>query len=124
MSVQFSKAAVIEKNMTAIAASQAVINRLEEVVGLPVTTEAKRLAELNRANNLITQLRAVNAHLRAAGTTVKPMSDATAEELNKLGNKLDKQIADDAILNATLTFVTSVLNDVDRLRSIVSSHQG
>ena len=123
MPIQFSKAAVIEKNRAAIAAAQAVINRLDQIGGLSGASEKKRLAQRNRARNLITQLRTVNANLKAAGTTVKPLSDAMAEELNELGNTLDQQIASDAILNATLDFVTSVLDDVGRLQTIVTSAQ-
>jgi hypothetical protein len=123
MSFQFSKTALIEKNSAAIAAAQAVINRLDEMGGLPPASETKRLAQRTRARNLITQLRTVNANLRAAGTVVEPLSDDVAEELNELGNVLDEQIASDAILNATLDFVTSVLNDVGRLQEIVRSAQ-
>lgn len=121
MPFQFSKAALIEKNNAAITAAQAVINRLDEIGGLPTDLETKRLAQRTRARNLITQLRTVNANLRAAATVVEPLSDADADELNELGNALDEQIASDAILNATLDFVTSVLNDVGRLQALVSS---
>lgn len=123
MSFQFSKAALIEKNGTAITAAQAAINRLDGIGGLPTPQETKRLAQRTRARNLITQLRTVNANLRAAGTVVQPLSDADADELNALGNSLDNQIASAAILNATLDFVTSVLNDVGRLQALVSSAQ-
>lgn len=121
MPFQFSKAALIEKNKAAIAAAQAVINRLNQIGGLSAASEKKRLAQRTRAKNLITQMQTVNANLKAAGTVVEPLSDAVAEELNKLGNKLDEQIASDAILNATLDFVTSVLDDVRRLQAIVRS---
>jgi len=124
MPVQFSKAAVMEKNKTAIAACEASSQRLGQIVGLPVSKEANRLAQLSRSTNERTQLRAVNAHLKAAGTTVRPMSDATAQELNDLGNKLDDQIAKDEIVGATVGFITSVLDDVNRLRNITSAHQG
>ena len=123
MPFQFSKTALIEKNKAAIAAAQAVINRLDGIGGLPDDLETIKLAQRTRARNLITQLRTVNANLRAAGTVVRPLSDAVAEELNELGNVLDQQIASDAILNATLDFVTSVLDDVVRLQSIVRSAQ-
>ena len=123
MSFQFSKSALIEKNNAAIAGAQAVINRLDEIGGLPAALELKRLAQRTRARNLITQLQTVNANLKAAATVVEPLSDADADELNELGNTLDKQIASDAILNATLDFVTSVLNDVGRLQALVSSAQ-
>lgn len=121
MPFQFSKAALIEKNKAAIAAAQAVINRLNQIGGLSAASEKKRLAQRTRAKNLITQMQTVNANLKAAGTVVEPLSDAVAEELNKLGNKLDEQIASDAILNATLDSVTSVLDDVRRLQAIVRS---
>ena len=124
MSVQLSKAAVIEKNKIAISACEAVINRLEHVVGLPAAMELQKLAQITRARNLKTQLRAVNTHLKTAGTVVSPMSEAIAAELNALGNKLDQQIQSDAIANATLDFAISVLADVNRLRGITRSHQG
>lgn len=124
MSVQLYKAAVIEKNDTAIAACDASIGRLESIVGLPASRESLRLAQLSRAKNERTQLRQVNTHLRIAGTTVRPMDDTIASELNELGNKLDKQIADNAIVDARITFITSVLDDVNKLRRITSAHQG
>ncbi|MGH9970437.1 MAG: hypothetical protein ACREBG_21970 [Pyrinomonadaceae bacterium] len=124
MSVQFSKAAVIEKNKTAIEACNQSIDRLEKIVGLPTSKETERLIQLSRAKNERTQLRAVNAHLKAAGTTVKPMDDAIASELNDLGNRLDQKIRNNLIINATIDFITSVLGDVNKLRGIVAGHQG
>lgn len=123
MPVEFSKAAIIAKNKTAIDACDASSERLGNIFGLPVTKEAQRLAQLSRAGNEKKQLRAVNTHLNTAGTTVKPMADKTAEELNDLGNKLDKQIANDAITNATISFITSVLDDVSRIRTITDAHK-
>ncbi len=123
MPVEFSKAAIIAKNKTAIEACDASSKRLGNIVGLPVTKEAQRLAQLSRADNEKKQLRAVNTHLNTAGTTVKPMADKTAEELNALGNKLDQQIENDAITNATISFITSVLDDVSRIRTITDAHK-
>jgi hypothetical protein len=124
MSVQFSKAAIIAKNKTAIDACDASTQRLGQIVGLPVSKEGQRLAQLSRASNEKKQLRAVNAHLTAAATTVKPMADETAKELNDLGNKLDDQIAKDAITNATISFITSVLDDVNKIQTITTAHKG
>jgi hypothetical protein len=124
MPVQFSKAAIIAKNNTAIDASDLSIATLEGMFGLPVSKEAVRIARLNRARTERTQLRSVNAHYNAAGTVVKPMAEQTAEELNALGNKLDKQIQDDLIVDATISFITSVLGDVSRLRTITEAHKG
>lgn len=123
MSVQFSKAAVIEKNRIAIEACEQSINRLESIVGLPPARENARIIQLGRARNERTALRAVNGHLRAAGTTVRPMSDNVANELNDLGNRLDQQIRNDLIVNATIDFITSVLRDTSRLRAIADSHK-
>jgi hypothetical protein len=123
MSVQFSKAAVIEKNKTAIEACEQSIARLESIVGLPASREKVRIIQLGRAKNERTALRAVNGHLRAAGTTVRPMSDNVADELNGLGNRLDQQIRNDLIIDATIDFITSVLNDASRLRTITDGHK-
>jgi hypothetical protein len=49
------------------------------------------------------------------------MNDALATQLNALGNKLEQQIQTDQIIGATLDFVTTVLDDVSKIRSIVSS---
>ena len=126
MPVQFSKSAVIEKNRIAIEACDATIDRLKELgeEGLFADDEAKRLIQLSRAVNTRTNLKQINANLRAAGTVVKPMADNVVKELNDLGNRLDQQIRNDLIANATIDFITSVLKDVNRFRNIVDAHQG
>jgi hypothetical protein len=123
MSVQFSKEEVIAKNKTAIDACDASIERLNKLgeEGLFPDDEADRLVQLSRATNERTQLRQVNAHLAAAETTVQPIDDAVANELNDLGNRLDEKIRNDLIVNATIDFITSVLNDASKLRSITEN---
>jgi len=117
---------VIEKNRIAIEACDATIDRLKELgeEGLFADDEAKRLVQLSRAVNTRTNLKQINANLRAAGTVVKPMADNVVKELNDLGNRLDQQIRNDLIANATIDFITSVLKDVNRFRNIVDAHQG
>ena len=123
MPVQFSKKAVIEKNKTAIDACDASLDRLRTLgeEGLFPDEEAERLIQVSRATNERTNLKQVNAHLRAAGTVVKPIADNIANELNDLGNRLDQQIRNDLITNATIDFITSVLSDVSRLRAITDA---
>jgi len=121
MSIQFSKAQVIAKNNIAIRACNAAIGRLENIVGPDVDDDADRLAQLNRAVTEKDQLESVNENLTAASTVVKPMSDATATELNSLGNKLDQQIKTNAIIGASISFITRVLDDVNSLRNITRS---
>ena len=126
MPVPFSKSAVIEKNKIAIDACDQSIDRLRtlgEEFLLP-NLEQKRKIQVDRATNERTNLKQINAHLRAAGTVVRPMADNVAKELNDLGNRLDQQIRDDLIANATIDFITSVLKDVSKLRTIVDAHQG
>ena len=125
MPVQFSKSAVIEKNKTAIEASNESIDRLRLLgeEGLFADEEAERLIQLGRAVNVRTHLRQINANLKAAGTVVRPMADNIANELNDLGNRLDQQIRNDLIANATIDFITSVISDVRRLRAITDAHQ-
>lgn len=125
MTVQFSKAEVIEKNNTAIEACDESIDRLTSLgeEGLFPDDEAARLVQLSRATNERTSLEQVNAHLTAAGTTVRSMDDDVADELNDLGNRLDQQIRDDLITNATIDFITSVLDDASRLRAITDAHK-
>ena len=123
MPVQFSKAAVIEKNQTAIEACNQSIERLDNIVGLSGSKEQKRIIQRSRAVNERANLRQVNAHLRAAGTTVRPMADNVADELNDLGNRLDQQIRNDLIANATIDFITSVLSDAAKIRAITDAHK-
>ena len=123
MPVQFSKAAVIAKNQTAIEACTQSIDRLDNIVGLSGSKEHKRITRRSRAVNERTNLRQVNAHLRAAGTTFKPLADSVAGELNDLGNRLDQQIRNDLIAGATIDFITSVLQDVAKIRDITDSNK-
>ena len=123
MPTQFSKSAIIDKNKIAIDACDSSIARLESIVGLSNAREIKRIAQLSRAINEKTFLRQVNAHLRAAGTTFRPIDDALATELNNLGNSLDRKIQNNEIINASVEFITSVLNDVSRLRTITDSNK-
>ncbi|HEY9503597.1 MAG TPA: hypothetical protein VIR01_18305 [Pyrinomonadaceae bacterium] len=125
MPVQFSKSAVIEKNRIAIEACDLSIDRLEELgeKGLFADAEAERLVLVTRATNTRTNLKQINAHLRAAGTVMRPMADNVAKELNDLGNRLDQQIRNDLILNAKIGFITSVLSDVNKLRAIINAHR-
>jgi hypothetical protein len=122
MTVQFSRAAFISENNKALEAINQAIHALEHTTGLPIELENDRLAELSRARNQRTQLEQVNAHLIAATTTISPMDEQTANELNALGNKLEEQIATNAILDATVEFVTQVLDDVNELRGIIRDH--
>lgn len=124
MSVQLSNEEVIQKNETAIAACEQTIAGLNALgeQGLFPDDENDRLIQLSRATNEKTQLQQVNAHLRAAETTVQPMDDAVAAELNDLGNRLDEQIQNDQIANATIEFITSVLDNVVKIRTIAETH--
>lgn len=122
MSVQFSSADLIGKNDKALEACNLTIERLEGMLALPSSLERKRLAQLSRATNQVTQLEQMNAHLRAAATTVSPMAEQTANELNALGNKLEQHIATNAILSATIDFVKDVLDDTNKVRDIITGH--
>jgi hypothetical protein len=125
MSVQFSKAAVIEKNRTAIQACNQSIERIKILRegGLFPDDQTDLIIQHSRAINERKHLRQVNAHLKAAGTTVRPMANNVADELNDLGNRLDQQIRNDLIINATIDFITSVLDDASRLRAITDAHK-
>jgi hypothetical protein len=125
MSVQFSKAAVIKKNQSAIDACSQSIVRLKTLgtTGLFPDDEIERAIQEGRATNERTHLRQVNAHLRAAGTIVRPIADDVAAELNALGNRLDDQIRDNLIIDATVDFITTVLDDASKLRAITDAHK-
>lgn len=124
MPIQFSSDDVIEKNKTAIDACNESITRLNSLgeEGLFPDDESERLIQLSRATNSRTNLRQINADLTAARKVVMPMPESIATELNDLGNRLDQQIENDLIANATIDFITSVLTDVSRLRGITDAH--
>ena len=121
MPVQINVADLIASNDKAIDACNQAIARLQQIVGLPAGQEHVRLAQLSHATNQVTQLEQINAHLRASETTVKALDENLAAQLNDLGNTLDEQIADDAIADATVSFITDVLTNVDKIRGITGA---
>lgn len=126
MSVELTKTEVLEKNKIAIKVCDQSIDRLNNLIdgGLLSADGNKALKQKNRAQGEKELLQTVNAHLRAAGTKVSPMNQSTVDELNDLGNKLDEKIRNNLIINATIDFITSALNDAKKLREIVEAHQG
>jgi hypothetical protein len=121
MSIQVNIPDLIASNDKAIEACNLAIERLEEIVGLPASDEHARLAQLSRATNQVTQLEQINANLRASETTVKALDENLANQLNDLGNTLDEQIANDEIADATVSFITDVLTNVDKIRGITGA---
>jgi hypothetical protein len=123
MPVQFNAQAIIDKNKSAISAATKSIARLKKIrqQGLFPDDENDVEIQLSRALNERTELKDINSNLQAGQVTVSPMNDALATQLNALGNKLEQQIQTDQIIGATLDFVTTVLDDVSKIRSIVSS---
>jgi hypothetical protein len=124
MSVHFSPGEIISRNQTAIIAANQCVSALITLgeSGLFADEENDRLIQLSRATNEITQLEQVNAHLAASIVTVQPMDEGVAAELNELGNRLDEKIATNLIIDASLDFAISVLNEVSNLKSITSAH--
>lgn len=121
MPVKLSKAALTEKNRIAIEACNQSINRLENIDELTDSKETARLIQLGRAVSERTNLKQINTHLKASTTVVSPIDDNLANELNELGNRLDQKIKNDLIINATIDFITSVLDDASKLRGITDS---
>lgn len=121
MSIQVNITDLIASNEKAIEACNLAIQRLKKIVGLPDDEEDERLAQLSRATNQVTNLEEINAHLGASEITVKPLDENLANELNELGNTLDQQIANDEIADATVSFITDVLTNVDKIRGITGS---
>lgn len=126
MSVQFSPNEIIRKNESAIDAANQCVNALETLgeAGLFADEENDRLIQLSRATNEITQLEQVNAHLVASTITVQPMDEAVANELNALGNSLEQKISNNLIIDASIDFVISVLDQVSALEGITTANTG
>lgn len=116
--IVFNKSLVITRNDIAIEACNVAIARLDKITGLGIDSNATRLDEITRAETLRNRLETINENLRAATKVVQPLSAQLVTELNNLGNKLDQQIRNDAMINASIDFITSVLDDVNRLRNI------
>ena len=116
--IVFNKLQVIARNEIAIEACNVAIAQLDAITGLGIDLNATRLDEITRAENLRNRLETINENLRASTKVVQPLPAQLVTELNDLGNKLDQQIRNDAMIGASIDFITSVLNDVNRLRSI------
>ena|SRR5215203_635095 len=116
--IVFDKNQVIARNNLAINALNIAIARLDEMRGLDIDDNATRLDEITRAETLRNRLETINENLTAASKVVQPLSAQVITELNNLGNKLDQQIRADAMIGASIDFISSVLDDVNRLRNI------
>lgn len=122
MPVEFSVQDAIDKNTRALEACERSRARLQSIAGLPAHIELDRLAELSRASNERTQLRQLDAHLRASVQVVEPIDDDLAQELNELDNALDEKIRRNQITSATIDFISGVLSEVTRVRNIIRQH--
>lgn len=114
----FNKTQVIARNDIAIEACNIAIAQLDGITGLGTDSDARRLDEITRAETLRNRLETINENLTAASKVIQPLSAQLVTELNDLGNKLDQQIRNDDLINASIDFISSVLNDVARLRNI------
>lgn len=118
----FSLQDAIDKNSRALDACLKSKSRLASIPGLIGKEEQDRAAELSRAANEETDLRTLDAHLRASAQVVQPLDDATAQELNDLDNALDQKIRNNLIIGASVDFITGVLKDVTKVRNIIEDH--
>ncbi|MDX2179302.1 MAG: hypothetical protein SFV18_06895 [Bryobacteraceae bacterium] len=88
---------------TALSALADCRRRLETLsIGAPPRQLARILAE---SNNVVTEqhlYRMMLAHLKAAGTAVKPVDEGTVTLLTRLENKLSNAIVNRTILAAAL----------------------
>jgi hypothetical protein len=112
----------IKKNARALEACRKSKARLASIPALIGEDEQDRIAELSRASNEETDLEELDAHLRASAQVVQPLDNETAEELNELDNALDDKIRENLIIGGTVDFISGVLNDVTKVRTIIEDH--
>jgi hypothetical protein len=118
-----SKNELIERNNVAIKALNDAVDRLRELrKGKPVDIRARFNREIARANEQITELEIVNAHLKASNTVVEPMSAETVRRLDELAGRLDQAITNDFKINATFDTVLDVLSFAEEIGSLIHQH--
>jgi hypothetical protein len=107
-------------NATALTAAGQSVERLKKLRATAPTAQLATITvHLDSAMTEKHLLEALQAHLNAAGTTVKPLPPALAQDLDAIAARIDKAIHDDAIVNATLEVVTVVLKDAEQMRGLV-----
>ena len=118
-----SKESIIEKNSLAIKSLELSVDRLRELrKGKPLTIRKTFNREIARANEEITDLGLIDAHLRAAITVIAPIDAAVQSRLDSLAKKLDDAIKTDFIINAAFDSVMDVIAFAEEIGSIIDSH--
>src|SRR5258705_11513090 len=99
--MSLSKTDLISRNTGAIEALKESADRLRELRNGTTLTVRKRFdREIARADEQITELEIVNGHLRAAVTTIEPVSNETLSRLDELASRIDQAIRNDFRINA------------------------
>src|SRR5689334_20669916 len=91
-------------------------------VGAPLSQRAAINAQIANVQAELTQLDTIDAHLGAASVEIQPMSAADADQLDQLSAKLDNAILHSATINATIDTIADLIDTVQQVASIISSH--
>lgn len=115
---------MIARNTAAIEALGLAVERLRELrKGKELTIRKRYTREIARANEEITDLEIVNGHLRAASTTIDPISNEVQARLDVLAERIDEAIRNDFKVNAAFETVLDVISFAEEIGAIIDSHE-
>jgi hypothetical protein len=115
---------MITRNTFAIEALGLAVERLRELrKGKELTVRKRYTREIARANEEITDLEIVNAHLRAAGTVIDPIDNGVQSRLDVLADRIDAAIRNDFKINAAFDTVLDVISFAEEIGAIIDSHE-
>ena len=115
---------LLKRNQDAIDALNLSVERLQELrKGKELSVRKRYNREIARANEEVTDLEIINSHLRAASTTIDPISPATQARLDELAQRIDAAIEADFKLNAAFDTVLDVIAFAEEIGSIIDTHE-
>jgi hypothetical protein len=114
---------VLNQNEVAIKSLKQSVERLSVLrKGKPLTIRKRFNREIARANEEITDLGLIDAHLRAANVQIAPLNQVSQDRLDLLANQLDNAIRQDFIVNATFETVMDVIASAEEIGAIIDDH--
>lgn len=108
-------------SLTALNQSLAQLMRLR-AQGPPASQLISIIAQIATTQADITTGGMIDAHLKAASTTVQPIAPADEEQLDHLAQTLDNTIKANTLANASLAFIRSVVDDAESLQQTTLAH--
>jgi len=90
--------------------------------GPPPNQMALLSAQINTVQADISTAQMIDVHLKAATTTISPITLAEEAQLQNAAGQLDNVIKTNAIINASLAFVQDIMQDVEDVQQMSLQH--